>query len=315
DSQIRTVLVRDPAAPKKARPSEPNTVVPKGPRQPLPHNSGLIQVPKGRSDPPTSTAASGPKEGAESPALVETSSVGSPKRKAEERIEEPRAKKPATAKAKTSSWLYTGRLEPTTTHRSFFPVKPKGTTAKSSHSKRASKNNAGPLSKVVDPDTSKAVNNSNGGSEKVSAAEKQTTSGGVTPPGLENLSNCCFANSMLQALYAIKEFRDHFISKIRHCTDTPDTTGDQSLGLGLGRLFRRMQEAVRDGAKVSAEEFLRAFGSRHQQYDGLRQQEAYDFLEKLFTELKAEEANFGGQDVPDVSLVKDLFAGQTATRV
>ncbi|KAL9002388.1 MAG: hypothetical protein Q9188_004676 [Gyalolechia gomerana] len=312
DSQIRSVLVRDPAAPKKAQPAEPKTVLPKGARQVLPHNSGLIEVPKGRSAQSTSTTASGPKEGAEPPALVKTSSVGSPKRKAEEQIEEPPPKKPAVAKAKTLSWLQTGKLEPTTVHKRFFPVKPKTTTTKASHSGRVRKSNAGPDTKVVNPDTNEAVNESNGGSKKVSAAEKQTSLDGVTPPGLENLGNCCFANSMLQALYSIKEFRDHFISKVRHCTNA---TGDQSLGHGLGRLFQRMQAAVRDGAKESVHDFLQAFGSRHHEYDGSKQQEAYDFLEKLFTELKAEEANSDGPAAPDVSLVKELFAGQTATRL
>ncbi|KAL8940866.1 MAG: hypothetical protein Q9216_002586 [Gyalolechia sp. 2 TL-2023] len=309
---IRTVLVRGPTAPRKAQPAGPKTVLSEGPCQVLQRNGGQIQVPEARNTPSISTAASGPQKGVETPVLVKTPPVGSAKRKAKEQIEEPPAKQRAVAKAKPLSWLYTGRLKPTTVHKRFLPVKPKTTTARANCSERVKKSSTGPKAKIADPDTCKVVIDSNGGIEKVSATEERTSSDGVPPPGLENLGNSCFANSMLQALYSIKEFRNHFVSKICHCTGI---THDQSLGLGLGRLFQRMQAAVRDGAKASLRDFLRAFGSRYHEYDGSKQQEAYEFLDKLFRELEAEEANSDGPAAPDSSLAKELFTGQTATRL
>ena len=76
-----------------------------------------------------------------------------------------------------------------------------------------------------------------------------------------------------------------------------------------------MHKAVSNGAKESPCDFLRAFGSRHHGYGGSKQQEAYDFLEKLFREIEAEETGAGGSVADDMALVKDLFSGQTMTRV
>lgn len=273
----------------------------------------MTAVPKGRSALSTPTTTSGPKEGVETPTVGKTTSAGSPKRKAEERTEEqPPAKKPATAKAKDPSWLFGGKVKPTTTHKEFFQVKPETTKTEASHSGKARKTNVEPVAEVAQPDTSKAGNNINDGSKEVSAAEKQTSSDGVKPPGLRNLGNACFASSILQGLYQVKEFREHFLSRSRHCRDRP---GDKSISHSLGQLFQKMSTAVREVAGDSVHGFLKTFGERHRQYDGSKQQDAYDFLEKMFTELNAEEASSNGPVVPKVPLVRELFAGRMATKV
>lgn len=306
-------MVRVPAAAPKAQPAEPKTVKPKGPRQSLPHSVGMTEVPKGRSAPSAPTTVCGLKETVEMSAAVKTASAGSPKRKAEEQTEEqPPAKKPATAKPKELSWIFTGKLKPTTTHKRFFQVEPKTTKTKASHSEKKRKATVETVVKVAETDTDKAVNNTTDDTKTVSAAEKQTSSEGVKPPGLHNLGNSCFASSMLQGLYQVKEFREHFISRHRQCADK---SGDKSISNGLGRLFQKMSTAVREVAGDLVREFLRVFGERHHQYDGSRQQEAYDFLEKMITELRAEEANSNGPAAPDVPLMKELFAGQMTTMV
>ncbi|KAL8716950.1 MAG: hypothetical protein Q9225_005760 [Loekoesia sp. 1 TL-2023] len=295
-SQVRTVLTPKLATPKKAQPLKPQAVSVKPQRRFLPNNSGPIRAPEGINIASTAALVSKTETGIETPAHAKDASTGSPKRKAEEHVEGPSTKKPAVGKTKTLSWLQTGKLAPTATYKRYFK-KDVTVTTKASRSE-ARKNGNQKDVKTAGSDTSRAINGSDDRAEKV--------------PSLENNGNCCFANSMLQALHSIPEIRDHFTSKVRNHANA---ALDQSLGLSLGRLFRKMQTVVRDGGKESARDFLQAFGSRHREYDGSKQQDAYEFLEKLFRELEAEETGSGGLASNDVSLLKELFAGQTVTRL
>ncbi|KAL9599162.1 MAG: hypothetical protein Q9219_004029 [cf. Caloplaca sp. 3 TL-2023] len=284
------VSIRKEYIPKQA--ATKHVQVPKPLNRSSPKGDGSIQAPKGADVPSTASPAQENEHHQGILAAARDGPKSPPKRKAEEPIQDQPAKRPATERTKPQSWLVTGKVAPINITKQYI-------------------NKAG---KIIKPKNVERAGKVNGEGEEtkrdVSANwQKKASVDEVKPPaGLMNIGNACFANAIIQALDSVPELRDHLISRDKQHLQQGKgrvSSGRGSISACLGRLFQKMQSAAHMGMKESAEDFFQAFSSRHHDYDGGSQQEAYDFLEKLFKELEAE----------DVPMVKRLFAGQKVTRL
>lgn len=87
-------------------------------------------------------------------------------------------------------------------------------------------------------------------------------------------------------------------------------------GQYLGQTLQHMREAAQKGETVCARGLMKMFSKRYDGYDGVSgQQEAFDFLDKVFKLL--DEKAVASDDVSKQanSLVKNLFGGEKYTQV
>lgn len=167
-----------------------------------------------------------------------------------------------------------------------------------------------------------------------------------TPPAkMDNNENRCFANVVIQALDGVPEFRDYMVSKAEEANDAvmkqfpalkerreacikqsarsvrwsrDMIVADprcSSLRVCLGRNLGKMESAAEQRTIFSTHAFLQVFGKRHPDYNGSKQQESFDFLEKLLQQLGEEEVDAGEVGADDIPFAKKLFAGKTVTQV
>ncbi|KAL8874971.1 MAG: hypothetical protein Q9198_006607, partial [Flavoplaca austrocitrina] len=153
----------------------------------------------------------------------------------------------------------------------------------------------------------------------------------------------CFANSVIQAIDSIPELRGRLIAKGSTNDDPalpafPTRTGsvktdgeaerlwleeidqilrqqDRTFGQCLGQTLRHMHAAAQRGKKVCVRGLMKMFSRRHPDYDGVSsQQEAFDFLDKVFQLLEEEDAAAVAASKQASYVVKDLFGGQKYTK-
>ncbi|KAL8888158.1 MAG: hypothetical protein Q9215_004374 [Flavoplaca cf. flavocitrina] len=154
----------------------------------------------------------------------------------------------------------------------------------------------------------------------------------------------CFANSVIQAIDVIPELRDRLIAKGSTNNGPafpafPTRTGsvktdreaerlwleeidqilreqDRTFGQCLGQTLRHMHAAAQKGNKVCVRGLMKMFSRRHPDYDGVSsQQEAFDFLDKVFQLLEEEDAAKVAASKQASYVVKDLFGGQKYTQL
>ncbi|KAL8835206.1 MAG: hypothetical protein Q9176_007062 [Flavoplaca citrina] len=154
----------------------------------------------------------------------------------------------------------------------------------------------------------------------------------------------CFANSVIQAIDSIPELRVRLMAK-GSTNDGPafpafpTRTGsaktdreaerlwleeidqilreqDRTFGQCLGQTLRHMHAAAQKGNKVCVRGLMKMFSRRHPDYDGLSsQQEAFDFLDKVFQLLEEEDAATVAASKQASYMVKNLFGGQKYTKL
>ncbi|KAL9035807.1 MAG: hypothetical protein Q9180_004651 [Flavoplaca navasiana] len=154
----------------------------------------------------------------------------------------------------------------------------------------------------------------------------------------------CFANSVIQAIDSIPELQDRLIAKGSTNDDPafpafPTRIGsvkadgeaetlwheeidqilrqqDRTFGQCLGQTLRHMHAAAQKGSKVCVRGLMKMFSRRHPDYDGVsRQQEAFDFLDKVFQLLEEEDTATVAASNQASYVVKDLFGGQKYTQL
>ena len=77
-----------------------------------------------------------------------------------------------------------------------------------------------------------------------------------------------------------------------------------------------MRVAAQKGDTVCARGLMKMFSSRHPGYDGVSsQQEAFDFLDKVFDLLGTEDVTPSDESEQHMPLVSDLIRGQKSTQV
>ncbi|KAL8905685.1 MAG: hypothetical protein Q9171_006580 [Xanthocarpia ochracea] len=89
-----------------------------------------------------------------------------------------------------------------------------------------------------------------------------------------------------------------------------------SFGQCLGQTLRHMRVAAQKGDTVCARGLMKMFSSHHPGYDGVSsQQEAFDFLDKVFDLLGTEDVAPSDESEQDTPLVNDLVRGQKFTQL
>ncbi|KAL8714514.1 MAG: hypothetical protein Q9220_001462 [cf. Caloplaca sp. 1 TL-2023] len=145
----------------------------------------------------------------------------------------------------------------------------------------------------------------------------------LRPAGLINKRFACFANTGVQALHCIDELRIQLSMKVQVVVNElksniehqrTSTTKGRSLTTCLGRAFLSMNAAAQSGKSASLYDgFLETFGTLHREYDGKKQQETFDFIDKTLQRLMKEEIEVSGEG--SIPLVTRLFGGQTMNRL
>lgn len=117
---------------------------------------------------------------------------------------------------------------------------------------------------------------------------------GRTPPGLANLGNSCFSNSIIQFLYACKPFREAILSGSEYDRLAPVTSE-------LRKLFALLSQS--DRPCIRATNFKECLADT---YKSGEQQDAHEFLKYLLQELEKE----GSLCYPkSVVVSKDILGG------
>ncbi|KAL8916437.1 MAG: hypothetical protein Q9172_006306 [Xanthocarpia lactea] len=153
----------------------------------------------------------------------------------------------------------------------------------------------------------------------------------------------CFANSVIQAIDSIPELRNRLIAMATNDDaafpafpvrteskrdnkaaktqwhaeiDQMLQLQDRTFGQCLGQTLRQMRVAAQKGDTVCARGLMKMFSSRHPGYDGVSsQQEAFDFLDKVFDLLGTENAAPSDESEQDTPLVNDLIRGRKFTQL
>nr|XP_027205033.1 ubiquitin carboxyl-terminal hydrolase 10-like isoform X1 [Dermatophagoides pteronyssinus] len=95
--------------------------------------------------------------------------------------------------------------------------------------------------------------------------------------GLSNLGNTCYMNSVLQALFATKPFRDYIMAHHEN----------GQLYSALSRLFKEMSSSIRHG-HVNPSQFRSTFIQLESKFNGCEQQDAQEFLSYVINDLHDE---------------------------
>ncbi|KAI4245516.1 MAG: hypothetical protein L6R42_010173, partial [Xanthoria sp. 1 TBL-2021] len=223
------------------------------------------------------------------------------------------------------------------------PIAGNGKAGRRRNEERAAKSDTIKTATVKEAEAKEAEQ---GGS---STAEEQADPDiGRRPPRMANAVGdgdlMCFANTVIQALDSIPELRDWLIAKgstsdgvafppfpMRTKREEVDTEAEEewhtkieqmlreqgkTFGQYLGQTLQHMREAAQKGETVCARGLMKMFSKHYDGYDGVSgQQEAFDFLDKVF-ELLDEKA-VASDDVSKQAnpLVKNLFGGEKYTQL
>ncbi|KAL8685761.1 MAG: hypothetical protein Q9218_007557 [Villophora microphyllina] len=171
---------------------------------------------------------------------------------------------------------------------------------------------------------------------------KASSTKSTPPAGLDNDENRCYGNVVMHVLDSVLELRDHLVSRSQEAqtaceeqSPVAERDGEaveldkrkkaqeafqertESLRVYVGRHLEKMATAAKEGKTTTIQPLLQAFAKRDKSnadYDGSKQQETYDFLERLLQQLGEEERESGG-DKQKIPFVTDLFAGKTVTQM
>ncbi|KAI4111533.1 MAG: hypothetical protein LQ339_000404 [Xanthoria mediterranea] len=176
-------------------------------------------------------------------------------------------------------------------------------------------------------------------------AEKQSNPDEARRPArMANADLMCFANSVIQVIDSIPELRDRLIAKATLNDDPafpafPTRTGskkadekaeaqwhakiarilreqNRTFGQCLGQTLRHMQAAAQMGDTVCTRGLMNMFSALSDEYDGVSaQQEAFDFLDKVFQRWEQEDSASDDVNKQDQPPVRDLFKGQKFTQI
>ena len=188
------------------QPPKPKAAGPKASCAVLPGTGRPTTVLKDHIAPSKAAPAAASEKRTETPALTKDAPGASLKRKANDQIEGPPAKKPAVTKAKNGWWLQPGKLVPLVTHKEY--------AVKDSIGKRSMKGNRGGSAERKHLNAGKVTLGKVDKAQSDAAIHRQEQASSCkVRRGLKNMGNSCFANAVIQALGSVDELRDHLISR------------------------------------------------------------------------------------------------------
>ena len=112
--------------------------------------------------------------------------------------------------------------------------------------------------------------------------------GNYNTTGLKNLGNTCFMNAVIQCLFNVKMFSEHFISEtyLKYINQNAKfgTKGEltEEFGVLMGQMDNRQVK------HISPKDFRRVVGKHIAVYSGCEQQDSHEFLLILFEKLHAD---------------------------
>jgi len=135
--------------------------------------------------------------------------------------------------------------------------------------------------------------------------------------GFENFGNTCYCNSVLQALYACKEFREALIA---HCEKSKASgRGTNTMLSALGDLFQDVSTQRQRSGYVSPKAFISLLRELNESFRGSMHQDAHEFFnfllndccENLSRELRA---NGASEAEARKTWIHDIFEGKLANQ-
>ncbi|GFR43192.1 hypothetical protein Agub_g4184 [Astrephomene gubernaculifera] len=141
--------------------------------------------------------------------------------------------------------------------------------------------------------------------------------------GLENFGNTCYCNSVLQALYFCKPFRERLL---KYGATIPPNT-EENLLVCLAELFNQINVSKKKVGVISPKKFVQRLRRDNELFRGHMHQDAHEFLNYLLNqscELLEQEARqqeggrgqavgaagSGGQQQPITTWVHEIFQGK-----
>jgi len=101
--------------------------------------------------------------------------------------------------------------------------------------------------------------------------------------GLANLSNTCYVNSVLQALYYCRSFRKCAIQHLNEEKD--DALGGETLLTSLAELFVQISNQRRSASYVTPRRFLARLRKANDLFDSSEHQDAHEFMQFLLNDI------------------------------
>ena len=130
--------------------------------------------------------------------------------------------------------------------------------------------------------------------------------------GFENFGNTCYINSVLQALYFCKMFREHVI-------DYDADGGEETILSCLSELFRSIQESRRRTGSVAPKKFVQKVKAENALFRGYQHQDAHEFLSYLLNDMaetlaKDEKRRKGATGAAGAGQERDVAGGARGGR-
>lgn len=110
--------------------------------------------------------------------------------------------------------------------------------------------------------------------------------GGEKCCGLVNMSNTCYVNSVLQALYFCHPFRQHAIGHLTEGRqDDDEHANEDSLLTSLAELFASINSQKRSASYITPRRFLARLRKANDLFDTSEHQDAHEFMQFLLNDI------------------------------
>ncbi|KIZ02162.1 ubiquitin carboxyl-terminal hydrolase 12/46 [Monoraphidium neglectum] len=127
--------------------------------------------------------------------------------------------------------------------------------------------------------------------------------------GFENFGNTCYANSVLQALYFCRPFREQVQ---QYCAALPREPEENMLNC-LAELFQQIQTSKKKTGVIAPKRFVQRLKRDNEAFRSYMHQDAHEFLNYLLnvtSELLEGQAKERGEAAPASTWVTDIFQGR-----
>jgi len=100
--------------------------------------------------------------------------------------------------------------------------------------------------------------------------------------GLENTANLCYCNSVLQALYFCRPFREQMLE---YAAAHQQANGDENLLISLAELFAMINNQKKKTGVVAPKRFVQTLKNENELFRSFMHQDAHEFFNYLLNEI------------------------------